>query len=207
MNKSIAGFTAAERVVLAVLLVYVTGALIVLTPIRAALGVAGPAALPPPPAVAIAQPTAERPAPAAELGALQAQRAREIVADDRSLATALGGTPHSIVKSGPWTTRGADGNPSRLLGAAFVVAPRKPIELRSTALPGALYDQSERTRTPYQRVVNEVSAKHVTQLLVLVDLERGRVVNITPGPGAQGVVSTPPPGFRRTVPLPVEAGG
>jgi len=202
-----ARFTSRERAVVVVLALYTTLAMVLLTPIGGALGDDRQAALPAPVAGAITDPAPERAAPAAvELDAASEQRARDIVAADRALAKALGAAPRTIVKSGPWTTSGVGGSPVRLLGAAFVVAPPKSIELRSVALPGALYDQTERNRTPYQSVVNTVSAKQVTQLMVLVDLNRGQVVNITPGPDAQDLQSVPPPGFRRTVPAPREEG-
>ena len=72
------------------------------------------------------------------------------------------------------------------------------------SLPGALYDQSEKASPPYQSVVNKVSSTRVTQFLVLVDLARGKVVNITPGPDSKELKSTPPAGFKRTVPVPEE---
>ena len=206
MDDFHARFTSRERTVIVVLALYTTVAVIVLTPIGGAFGDEHQTALPPPPAGTIADPSPEPTAATIELAAAEQQRARGIVAADKALATALGGTPHAITKSGPWTTSGANGQASRLLGAAFVVTPQKPVELRTVALPGALYDQTERTASPYQRVVNTVSAKHVTQLMVLVDLLRGQVVNITPGPESQGLKSVPPAGFRRTVPMPREGG-
>ncbi len=205
MDEFCARLTSRERAVLIVLTLYITVATLILTPIGGAFGDEQRAALPPPPARAIADPTPERTAPSVELAAVQEQRAHRIVAADRSLAEALGGTSHSIVKSGPWTTSGDNGS-ARVLGAAFVVAPAKPIELRSVPLPGALYDQTERTKSPYQSVVNTVSGSQVEELLVLVDLDRGQVVNITPGPGAKNLQSVPPAGFRRTVPVPREGG-
>ncbi len=206
MDESCARYTPTERAVLVVLAVYVTVALVLLTPIRGALGDGRAGALPPPPAAAIAD-TPRQPAIAdVGLDVAQQQRARSIVGADRALAIALGGAPNAIVKSGPWTTSGADDSPVRLLGAAFVIAPTRPIELRSVRLPGALYDQTERGSTPYQSVVNTVSARAVTQLFVLVDLERGRVVNISPGPESEDLRSVPPPGFQRTIPAPQEGG-
>jgi hypothetical protein len=198
--------TPRERAVLLVLAAYVTVAVVVLTPIRGALGGERQAQMPPPPAGAVPDQAAERAAPAPELGASERLRAGKILGADRSLATVLGGVSYSIVKSGAWTTSGADGAASRVLGAAFVVAPEKPIELRSARLPGALYDQTERTKPPYQAVVNTVSGKEATQFLVLVDLERGKVVNITPGPATRALETSPPPGFQRTVPVPREEG-
>lgn len=205
MNGLSAGFAGRERVVLLVLALYVTVALVMLTPIGGAIGDNRQAALPPPPTAAGGA-AADRAAPPTDLAAGQRLRAGEIVAADRSLAAALGGTRYSIVKAGPWTTSGADGAPSRTLGAAFIIAPEKPVALRSERLPGALYDQTERTDPPYQRVTNTVSADQVTQMMVLVDLERGAVVNVTPGPDARGVEIEAPPGFERSVPVPREEG-
>ena len=197
--------TARERAVLVVLVLYLTIALVLLTPIRGAFGGddATGVALPPPAAAgADGEPASADPG----LTAGDQTRARGIVDNDPSLAAALGGVGHSVVKAGPWTTSGADGAAPRVLGAAFVIAPERPVELRSVPLPGALYDQTEQARPPYQSVVNRVSGRNVTQLLVLVDLERGRVVNVSPGPGVQDLESSPPPGFRRTVPAPREGG-
>ena len=206
MDEVRARYTPTERALVVVLALYVTVVLVLLTPIRGALGDEREGALPPPPAAAIADAATQPAAADVGLDAAEQQRARSIVAADRSLAAALGRSPHTIVKSGPWTTSGADGSPVRLLGAAFVIAPASPIELRSVRLPGVLYDQTERDRTPYQSVVNTVSAGKVTQLFVLVDAERGRVVNISPGPDTEDLQSVPPPGFQRTVPAPQEGG-
>jgi hypothetical protein len=189
-------------VVLIALAVYLTAAVVLLTPIRHAFGDSERAAPLPPPPAAAADPEAGPDAPAPELAAADRVRARSILAADPALARALGATAHTIVQEGPWTTSGADGSAPHLLGAAFVVAPRTPVDLKAVSLPGALYDQTEKADPPYQDVVNEVSGRQVTQLLVLVDLERGRVVNITPGPETRGLESERPPGFRRTVPVP-----
>jgi hypothetical protein len=208
-------FTPRERTVLVVLALYVAAVLVALTPIGGAFGGETGTESTGPPGHPIPEGTVDRGAsdglrPTTELGAptqLQASdqlRANQIMASDRSLATALGGAPHSIVKSGPWTTSGADGSSPRVLGAAYVVTLDKPIALDSVKLPGALYDQTERVSPPYQSIVNTVSSSRVTEFLVLVDLARGKVVNISPGPGSQGVESTPPPGFERTVPVPRE---
>jgi hypothetical protein len=202
-------FTSRERTVLVGLALYVAAAVVLLTPIGGAFGGESPTESAGPPGHPVAGPTADRRS-ATELGSapeLQASdklRADGIVAADRSLAAALGGAPYSIVKSGPWTTSGADGSPARVLGAAYVVALDKPIALESVKLPGALYDQSERANPPYQSIVNTVSSSRVTEFMVLVDLGRGKVVNISPGPGSRAVESTPPPGFQRTVPAPKE---
>jgi hypothetical protein len=143
---------------------------------------------------------------APELAASQKLRADGALAGDRALGAALGGVPYKVVKSGSWTTSGANGAASRVLGAAYVVAPKRPVALESAALPSALYDRTERTDPPYQAVTNHVSAARVSQFLVLVDLEKGEVVSIVPGPDSQDVQMTPLPGFKRTVPAPAEGG-
>jgi hypothetical protein len=209
MNELAPRFTPRERTVLVALALYVAVAVVLLTPIGGAFGGESATESTGPPGHPIPDGTPERGAAtdfgaASELEASDQLRANEIVAADRSLAAALGGAPYSIVKSGPWTTSGADGSPVRVLGAAYVVAPEKPVALDSVKLPGALYDQTERANPPYQSVVNTVRSSRVTEFMVLVDLARGEVVNITPGPGSRDVESTPPPGFRRTVPVPRE---
>jgi hypothetical protein len=77
-----------------------------------------------------------------------------------------------------------------------------PVALDSAALPSVLYDQTEQRDPPYQSVVNTVSSSKVTQLLVLVDLARGKVVNVSPGLDSENVESAAPAGFQRTVPAP-----
>lgn len=202
-------FTSRERAVLVGLALYVAAAVVLLTPIGGAFGGETPRESAGPPGHPVADPTADRRSTTdvgstTELQASDTLRANEILAADRALAAALRGAPHSIVKSGPWTTSGADGSPVRVLGAAYVVALDKPIALESVKLPGALYDQTERANPPYQSIVNTVSSSRVTEFMVLVDLARGKVVNISPGPGSRDVESTPPPGFQRTVPAPKE---
>jgi hypothetical protein len=182
---------------------YVVVVFSVLAPTRGAVGGPGAAALPPRPAAA-GQAPAERAAP--ELAATQKTRADGTLAADRALGAALGGVPYKVVKSGSWTTSGANGAASRVLGAAYVVAPDRPVALKGAALPTALYDQTERTNPPYQAVTNRVTAAQVSQFLVLVDLEKDQVVSIVPGPGSQDVETTPPPGFKRAVPAPTDGG-
>jgi hypothetical protein len=209
MNELATRFTPREWTVLGALALYVAVAVVLLTPIGGAFGGESATESTGPPGHPIPDGTPNRGAAtdvgaATELEASDQLRATEIVAADRSLAAALGGAPYSIVKSGPWTTSGADGSPIRVLGAAYVVALDKPIALESVKLPGALYDQTERASPPYQSIVNTVSSSRVTEFMVLVDLGRGKVVNISPGPGSRDVKSTPPPGFQRTVPAPRE---
>ena len=93
-----------------------------------------------------------------------------------------------------------------MLGAAYIVAPDRPVALAGAALPTALYDQTERTNPPYQAVTNRVTAAQVNQFLVLVDLDKGEVVSIVPGADSGDVQTTPPPGFKRSVPAPTEGG-
>ena len=209
MSHLLRGWTPRERVVVLALAVYVTVAAVVLIPVRGAVG--GPSAAGPPPApIAADDDPVERVLPGVgttpELAASQKLRADQLLGADKALATALGGTPYTIEESGPWTTSGANGAPSRVLGAAYIVTPNQPVTLRGVSLPGALYDQTEVSNPPYQPVVNTVSATNVNQLLVLVDLTKGQVVSIVPGPDAEGVESTPPTGFQRRVPVPTEGG-
>jgi hypothetical protein len=215
MNELVPRFTPRERTVLVALALYVAAAVVLLTPVGGAFGGATATESTGPPAHPIPDRTADRgaatdlgsatdPGSVTELQASEKLRANGIVAADRALAAALGGAPYSIVKSGPWTTSGANGSPTRVLGAAYVVALEEPIALDSVKLPGALYDQSERANPPYQSIVNTVSSSRVTEFMVLVDLNRGKVVNISPGPGSRDVESAPPPGFQRTVPVPRE---
>jgi hypothetical protein len=206
MNVLLRGWTPRERVVALALAVYLVAVVIVLAPVRGAAGGPSAGSLPPA-AVPAADEPADRAAPdsgaAPELAASQKLRADQALSTDQALSRALGGVPYTVVKAGPWTT---DGAAPRVLGAAYVVAPQKPVALQGAALPTALYDRTQQTDPPYQAVTNKVTASAVSQFLVLVDLEKGQVVSIVPGPGAQGVESTPPAGFKPTVPAPAEEG-
>lgn len=215
-----------ERIALAALVLYALGLAFLLGPvIRTALGTEGqsipdlagpPTSSPPaaetavgapPAAAALAGPDGDAAAadahPLPELTAADQARATALMQADRHFRAIVGETPYAIARVGPWTTSNgpwtAEKTPE-LLGVSFVVSFEKAIAIADKTMPGAIYDVTERRSPPYQQVNNRVDATGVTNLMVLVDLRTGEVVNISPGIGADVVRMTPPPGFRREVP-------
>jgi hypothetical protein len=199
-----AGPSRKERLALAGLVLYVLAILVVLSPAGEALGVGASGSPPTPGAVSDpADPVAGGSVAVPELTEAQQEHAVGLARASAAFRRVVAGRPFSIARIGPWTTAG---EPQRLLGVSLEVAFPAAVELRGAALPGALYDVTERRSPPYQEVVNRVDARNVRTLMVLVDLEQGRVVNISPGPDAEILSSTPPPGFQRTVPMPRDGG-
>jgi hypothetical protein len=184
------------------LVLYGLGVALVLTPVGGAFGISGEPSSGPPVQPAVVPDSGAAPAFLPDLDDESHQRALKVLEADPRFRGLMAGRQFTIDKAGPWTTAGADGHAPRLLGASFVVRLPGPVELRDAELPGALYDETERRSPPYQPVVNRVDARGVTELMVLVDLQENRVVNISPGSGAEIVRSEAPPGFRRTVPQP-----
>lgn len=125
----------------------------------------------------------------------------ELTEDDRAkaLSTAtnnpvvaqlLAGREYSIESIGVWhTTRGLQN-----IGAFIIFSLAQPAELELD-WPVIEYDQTELTTPPYQEGTRHYLAKGVKRLVVMVDLQRGQVVSVAPGPGA----STPP---RSTIEAP-----
>jgi hypothetical protein len=137
------------------------------------------------------------------LGQAQAARALELMKANPGFRSAVADVQYQVTKIGPWTTSNGPFTREKkpeLLGASVVVTLARPTELHDRKLPSAIYDVTEKTSPPYQEVTNRVTARGVSELMVLVDLKRGKVVSVTPGLGSTIVNSTPPTGFQRTVP-------
>jgi hypothetical protein len=169
--------------------------------LRVAIGGPGPegptepSALPPDAQAPVADTTT--------LGPAQEARAVELMKSDPGFRGAVSGVQYQVTKIGPWTTSNSPFTKKKqpeLLGASVQVSLLRPTALHDRKLPSAIYDVTERTSPPYQEVTNRVTAREVSELMVLVDLRRGKVVSVTPGPGSTIVSSAPPPGFERTVP-------
>jgi hypothetical protein len=217
-----------ERVALVALVLYALGLAFLLGPmIRTALGteaqsipdLAGPPAASvaaaktpagaPPPAAAVAVAGDVGDAVAADVGAVpelaaaDQARASALMESDRHFRSIVGKTPYTIARVGPWTTSNgpwtAEKTPE-LLGVSFVVSFERAIGIADKAMPGAIYDVTEKRSPPYQQVTQRVDAVGVTNLMVLVDLRAGKVVNISPGLGSDVLSIEPPPGFKREVP-------
>jgi hypothetical protein len=227
MNEPTQALRPRERVALVALVLYAVGLAFLLGPmIRTALGteaqsipdlagppagsaaaVKTPAGAPPAAAVAVAGDVAGAVAANTsslpELDAVDQVRASALMQADRHFRSIVGKTPYTIARVGPWTTSNgpwtAEKTPE-LLGVSFVVSFEKAIGIADKAMPGAIYDVTEKRSPPYQQVSNRVDASGVTNLMVLVDLRAGTVVNISPGLGSDVVSMRPPPGFRREVP-------
>lgn len=172
----------------------------------AAARVVGAPAPPAAPGLAVAADAAAEPTELQELPTLSAAddaRARALVLADRRLQKIVGATPYQVAQIGPWTTSNGpwtERKKTELIGASLILAFAGPVELRDELMPGALYDVTERRSPPYQEVDLRVDATNVTSLLVLVDLRRGRIVNVSPGLGSVVTRTRTPPGFRREVP-------
>jgi hypothetical protein len=161
-----------------------------------------------PPAAPAVVPDAADPAvdalvPLPELTSADAARASAILEADRRFRALVGDAAYTVERIGPWTTSNGPWTARKtpeLLGASLIVSFASPIRIADKTIPGAIYDVTERRSPPYQEVDLRVDASSVGNLMILVDLRRGRVVHISPGLGSQVERSTPPPGFRREVP-------
>lgn len=165
--------------------------------------VGGPPAAP---GLAIAAEAAAEPADVQvvpQLSGVDEMRARALVKADGRLRKIVGGTPYTVAKIGPWTTSNGpwtEKKQTELIGASLILSFAGPIEIADELMPGALYDVTERRSPPYQEVDLQVDATGVTSLMVLVDLKRGKVVNVSPGLGSVVTRASTPAGFRREVP-------
>ena len=118
----------------------------------------------------------------------------ELTVDDRAKAIStatnnpvvvqiLADRKYSIESVGVWhTSRGL-----QKIGASVIHSLAQPADLE-LGWPVIEYDRTEITTPPYQQGTRHYLAKGVKRLVVMVDLQRGQVVSVAPGPGA----STPP---------------
>lgn len=101
------------------------------------------------------------------------------VADARRLASSkleqiLGPGGFAVRDVGVWHTRR-----KKKLGAVVVVESPQDRSFHAD-WPVIAYDRSESSASPYQDDHVEYTASHVSEFLVLVDLRRGRVVQVEP---------------------------
>jgi hypothetical protein len=120
-----------------------------------------------------------------ELTAVEKASLPEILASDDRLSDILGGRKFEIAEAGVWHTRL---NP-RKLGASLLLELPEQTDFSMRAWPVLEYDYEEENFPPYTRHVEIFGATKVQKLLVRVDLSRGEVVSIQPGPGATIVPS------------------
>ena len=138
-----------------------------------------------------------------QLSGVDELRATALVKADKRLQKIVGATPYLVAQIGPWTTSNGpwtERKKTELIGASLILSFTSPIEIKDKLMPGALYDVTEQRSPPYQEVDLRVDATNVTSLMVLVDLKRGKIVNVSPGLGSVVTGSRTPPGFRREVP-------
>lgn len=138
-----------------------------------------------------------------ELTVADEARAQALAKADKKLQKLLGSTPYTVARIGPWTTSNGpwtEQKKTELLGVSLVLSFAAPIEIADKVMPGAIYDVTEQRSPPYQEVDLRVDATGVTSLMVLIDLKRGKVVNVSPGLGSVVTRASAPPGFRREVP-------
>lgn len=110
-------------------------------------------------------------------------KALSTATNDSLVAQLLAGREYSIESVGVWhTSRGL-----QKLGAVIAFSLAQPAEIEID-WPVIEYDQTELATPPYQQGTRHYLAKGVHRLYVLVDLQRGQVVEVMPGPES----STPP---------------
>jgi hypothetical protein len=119
-------------------------------------------------------------------------RAVSIFASDPRAARLLRGLQYEVRELGAWHTV----RTKRTIGASLVIALAEPATIAGV-WPEKDYDQAESTSVPYAQKSTRFTAANVTELMVSVDLRRGKVVSIAPGPNATVTV---PAGYRPDIP-------
>ncbi|MGH3033224.1 MAG: hypothetical protein ACRDON_01540 [Gaiellaceae bacterium] len=119
-------------------------------------------------------------------------RAVSLLASDPRAARLLGGLRYEIREIGVWHTS----KTKRTIGASLVIVLAEPTRIEGV-WPDKAYDEAERKSVPYAEKSTRFTAANVTELMVSVDLGRGKVVSIAPGPNA---IVTVPPGYEPDVP-------
>jgi hypothetical protein len=138
-----------------------------------------------------AAPSDPRPIPA--LTDAERADAAQLASDE--LGRLIGTDRFSVREVGVWHTHG-----KRKLGAVVVISAHAPGPFRA-AWPMIDYDRSETSQQGYADDVAQFTASHVKEFLVLVDLRRGRVVQVDPsGPDVE-VTNAAGDLRRRSTPL------
>jgi hypothetical protein len=104
----------------------------------------------------------------------EAERADAARLASAELTALVGAGRFSVTDVGVWHTHG-----KRKLGAVVVASATDAGPFRA-AWPMIDYDRSETSQQGYADDVAQFTASHVQQFLVLVDLRRGRVVQVDP---------------------------
>lgn len=126
--------------------------------------------------------------PEPTLSADQENRALELVAADPTAQQVLEGKDYEVSRMGPWG--GERGDP--LIGAAMMLRFSQPESFPMRAWPFIDYRPGE--DPPYRKATWEFGASNVTDMEVMVDLRRERVVSIDPSGGEAQI--TPGPELR-----------
>jgi hypothetical protein len=139
----------------------------------------------------IADVVADDPAPpesdGAGLSAGQTTQVSGILAADARLQQLLAGKQYSVDGIGPWTT---GGETYQLVGSLVIIRLAQPASFPSSSWPVVEYAGED--ATAYTETTVQFAADGVTELMVNVDLGKGRVVGIQPD--GDDVRITPDPG-------------
>jgi hypothetical protein len=111
----------------------------------------------------------------------QATRAVKLATTNPYLKAFLRGTKAEVSRIGPWTTFAdpAAQPAARLIGASIVLKTSSPLNGDGILLPRARYDRTEQLSPPYRERIEPARKTGITELMILVDLGRSKVVDIT----------------------------
>jgi hypothetical protein len=114
----------------------------------------------------------------------QLAKAVDLATSNAYLTAIVRGATVNVRRVGPWTTFARRGStPSaRLIGASVEVSVSVPVNGGGLLLPRIVYDRTERSSPPYQERLEPYTKTGITEFMVLVDIGRNKVVNITPLP-------------------------
>lgn len=110
-------------------------------------------------------------------------KAVSLATDNPQVAQLLAGREYDVTSVGVWHTSGD----LQKIGAGVILSLAQPAILEAD-WPTIDYGRAGVTASPYQQHTEHFTAENVQRLVVMVDLRRGQVVSISPGPEA----STPP---------------
>lgn len=102
-----------------------------------------------------------------------------IATGDEHVQRVLDGRQYSVTSVGVWHTRGL-----KKIGGGIVFTLADPASVEGD-WPTIDYNDSEDSWLPYKSHLTHLVFAGVQQLAVLVDLQRGEVAQIMPGPGAK----------------------
>jgi hypothetical protein len=107
-------------------------------------------------------------------------RAIEIAQADATVARLIEGRDYTIDSVGVWHTS----KTLEKIGAGVILALSEPASY-DIDWPTAIYDRSERSQPPYEETTKRYAAHDVQRIVVMVDLNRQKVVVVSPGPEAK----------------------